>query len=257
MSIRSVILCMTAFLGIAACNQAKKTILPTGDNSRNAVDWPGTYHGVLPCADCDGIPAQLRLNSDQTFSVIEKVGQGNDNIQSSGTFAWDKNGGRITLQQADARLHVKSYIVGENVLIPLDHKGQVADTTADRRYSLMKDPGGLTEKYWKLTELNGQPVTIGEHSREPHMILKEEGARVHGNGGCNTFNGTYELKEGNRIRFSKMATTMMACLDGGDVEAHFHQVLEQADNYSLNGDTLTLNKARMAPLARFEAVYLH
>ncbi len=256
MDIRSVILCMTASLGIAACNPAKKATLPAGDNSRNALDWSGTYHGVLPCAGCEGIPAQIRLNSDQTYSVVEKGGQENDRIQSSGTFDWDKNGARITLQRPDARLRVMSYAVGENVLIPLDRKGRITDTTADRRYSLRKDPGGLTEKYWKLTELNGRPVTIEGHSREPHMILKDEGARVHGNGGCNTFNGIYELKDGNRIRFSKMTSTMMACLDGGDVETRFHQVLEQADNYSLNGDTLTLNKARMSPLARFEAVYL-
>lgn len=256
MSIRYVILCMTAFLGVAACNPPKKTALPTGDNSRNALDWPGTYHGVLPCVDCDGIPAQLRLNSDLTYVAVEKGKQENDKKHSSGKFVWDKNGSRITLQQADGGLRVTSYIVGENVLIPLDHKGRMADTTSDRRYSLRKDPGGLTEKYWKLTELNGQPVTTEEQNREPHMILREEGARVHGNGGCNSFNGTYELQEGNRIRFSKMASTMMACPGDSDVEARFHQVLEQADNYSLNGDTLTLNKARMAPLARFEAVYL-
>jgi hypothetical protein len=41
-----------------------------------------------------------------------------------------------------------------------------------------------------------------------------------------------------------------------DVEREFHAVLERADNYSLAGDHLTLNRARMAPLARFEAVYL-
>jgi heat shock protein HslJ len=59
----------------------------------------------------------------------------------------------------------------------------------------------------------------------------------------------------NRIKFSKMAATMMACPDM-EVEREFLQVLETADNYNLIGDTLVLNRARMAPLARFENVFL-
>jgi len=30
-------------------------------NSRNALDWAGTYAGVLPCADCPDVQARLRL----------------------------------------------------------------------------------------------------------------------------------------------------------------------------------------------------
>jgi heat shock protein HslJ len=41
-----------------------------------------------------------------------------------------------------------------------------------------------------------------------------------------------------------------------EVETAFHDVLKMVDNYSLSGDRLTLNRARMAPLARFEAVHL-
>lgn len=39
-----------------------------------------------------------------------------------------------------------------------------------------------------------------------------------------------------------------------DLEQKFIQVLDQADNLSTDGETLSLNKARMAPLARFQAV---
>jgi heat shock protein HslJ len=64
--------------------------------------------------------------------------------------------------------------------------------------------------------------------------------------------GHYELKEGNRIRFYNVITTKMACLNSMDLENRFLQVINIADNYNLNGNTLTLNKARMAPLARFK-----
>lgn len=113
----------------------------------------------------------------------------------------------------------------------------------------------ITEKYWKLVELRGQPVPSLE--REPHLILKTEGNRVTGFSGCNTFNGTYTLDEKTmRIDFGPLAMTRMACAEGMDTEQAFAEVLEQADNYSVSGDNLSLNRARMAPLARFHAVYL-
>lgn len=46
---------------------------------------------------------------------------------------------------------------------------------------------------------------------------------------------------------------MMAC-PGVEGEERFLDVLTRADSYSLRGDTLVLNRARMAPLARFVAV---
>lgn len=87
------------------------------------------------------------------------------------------------------------------------------------------------------------------------MILKKEKNRVQGQGGCNTFFGTYELKEPGRIRFSPMASTLMAC-PNLDQETAFLSVFEKADSYIIKGDTLQLIKARMAPLAKFQAVYL-
>ncbi|WP_118195013.1 META domain-containing protein [Albibacterium indicum] len=114
----------------------------------------------------------------------------------------------------------------------------------------------ITEKYWKLTELNGQPVS-GDFNKEPHFILKKEDNRVTGNGSCNGFGGSYTLdEEKGRISFSNLFSTRMACPDMS-VEQAFMDVLSKVDNYSLHGDTLTLNKARMAPLAKFEAVYFN
>ena len=112
------------------------------------------------------------------------------------------------------------------------------------------------EKYWKLVELQGKPISEMTYAKEPHFILKKEDNRVTGNAGCNALSGEYELDEAaHRIRFSKIITTRMFCFDD-TVEREFLRILEMVDNYSLNGDMLTLNRARMAPLARLEAVYL-
>ena len=46
---------------------------------------------------------------------------------------------------------------------------------------------------------------------------------------------------------------MMACDNMAD-EATLAKVLEMVDNYTISGNTLSLNKARMAPLARFKLI---
>jgi len=116
----------------------------------------------------------------------------------------------------------------------------------------------ITEKYWKLIEMNGKPVALDESvGSEPFIILKNEDHRVNGSGGCNTIFGSYEISDGNRIKFSQMATSMKMCLNM-ELEDALKRALDMADNYSLSDDGkyLSLNRARMAPLARFEVVYL-
>jgi copper homeostasis protein (lipoprotein) len=113
----------------------------------------------------------------------------------------------------------------------------------------------ITGKYLKLIELMGKPVKMFENQqREAHMILKQDGNRVNGFGSCNTFNGSFELKERNRISFSKMVTTLKACPEM-ETESQFFKVLEMTDNYNFDGKYLQLNKAKMAPLAKFEVVW--
>ncbi|SHI37416.1 Heat shock protein HslJ [Arenibacter nanhaiticus] len=115
----------------------------------------------------------------------------------------------------------------------------------------------ITEKYWKLKTLEGKDVVMAEN-QEKEIFFRLNGAenRVAGFAGCNSFGGTFTLEEGNRIRFSNVMTTMMACPDVDFNESEFLQIFELADNYTIHGDTLMLNVGRRAPLAVFEAVYM-
>ena len=151
---------------------------------------------------------------------------------------------------------ISAFIIGAVSCISVQKNVKTNDSSdvsiADE---LQKDLGvNLVEKYWKLTELFGEPVSTPEGGREAHMIFKKEDSRITGNSGCNTFNGSFTLQSGNRISFSKTMSTMMMCA-GMETEMKMYHVLEMADNYVVNGDKLVLNKARMAPLARFEVVY--
>ena len=224
------------------------------DNSRNSLDWAGTYSGIIPCADCSGIQTTVEITKNETYKVSQSyLGKEKDNLfDSSGKFTWNKEGSAITFGAGEDMM---KFQVGEGMLIMLDREGNKITGDLAENYILTKSDMNLVEKYWKLTELFGQPVTTPEGGKEAHMILKMEGNRVNGNAGCNSFNGTYTLKPGNRISFSQMASTMMMCVNM-DTEKKMGEVLEMADNYVVKGDSLVLNKARMAPLARFEAVYL-
>lgn len=109
----------------------------------------------------------------------------------------------------------------------------------------------ITGMTWKLTTLEGKAVsTPSNQEKDIHFVLQEDG-KVTGSTGCNTFNGNYTLEKGNRIRFSKMASTRMACPDIPVKESDFLQVFELADNYTVNGNTIMLNVGRRAPLAIF------
>ena len=112
----------------------------------------------------------------------------------------------------------------------------------------------ILDKEWKLVEVNGKAIpAVADSIRHAHMILLSADNRVNGNGGCNSFSGGYTLSEGNGIKFSQVASTKMACANMED-ESQFFNALEMADNYTLSHDTLSLNKAKMAPLAKFVAM---
>lgn len=243
---------MAITLLLAACQTTKTTNSKTADsahNSRNSVDWAGSYQGTLPCADCPGIQTMLTLQEDGGYTLRTTYLERGDSVYTeSGNFAWDENGGKITLDTDD-----RKFQVGENRLFALDMEGnRITGKLADH-YVLQKVDGSITDKYWKLVELNGQPVLPGTTQKEPYIRLNAAENRLEATGGCNGMGGTYELQAPNRIRFSQIIRTQMAC-ENLDVENELGRVLESTDSYHVAGDTLQLFRARMAPLAKFEWV---
>lgn len=246
------------FCGIAlalSCKTGSKTSgMATADNSMTSLDWDGSYYAVLPCADCEGIESTLTLNKDLTYRLVNNY-LGKEGAQpniATGTFKWSKDGSRISLSDRSP----SDLQVGENQLFQLDMKGKRVTGDLAEKYRYQKLDMGITEKYWKLTEIMGKSVTPWEGmTKEPHMILKASDFRVSANGGCNQMNGSFTLKPMNRIRFSQMISTLMAC-PNMEIERQLAEALSQADSYILQGDKLQLVKGRMAPLAKFDAVYM-
>lgn len=222
-----------------------------GHNSRTSLDWDGVYQGMLPCADCEGIETIVTLTKDGRYVHKSRYeGKSDEWFEHKGKISWSPDGGSIRLGKGENAVR---YQVGENLLLMLDREGKRISGELAIHYRLAKQPqASLTETHWKLVELMGKPVADSQN--EPHILLQKDDGRFHGSGGCNRIGGGYELKPNGRIRFTKGISTRMACINGMEVEAQLMDVLTRADSYVIVGNALQLNRARMAPLARFEAV---
>jgi copper homeostasis protein (lipoprotein) len=234
-------------------NESIEAIVENPDpahNSQNSLDWAGIYKGTIPCADCEGIITVIKMEENLTVTKqTQYLGKSDKIFTSTGKMNWLSDGGRIELIGED--FSKEFYRVGENVLIQLDQNGKKIEGNLATHYHLSKIESNVYGKYWKLVELYGQPIE-SKNAKSPFLILSENENRAYGNAGCNSFSGTYALEEGNRISITKIATTLMACEDMA-IEEQFKSVLEMTDNYYVSANQLHLHKAKMAPLAKFEA----
>jgi heat shock protein HslJ len=225
-----------------------------GHNSRNSLDWYGVYQGVIPCADCEGIETKIILLKSNKFTrKVKYLGKEDNHFSDQGTVTWNDAGSIITLESEQGESQM--YQVGENVLFHLDQEGnRITGDLADK-YELTKNlmDSRIENKKWMLTELMGRPFEVSEGTPEAFILLNSESGNASGNNSCNIFNASYELKEGDRISFGKAISTRMACPDMKTSQA-FMEILEKVDNYTINDGSLSLNKAKMAPLARFKVV---
>ncbi|SEA07037.1 copper resistance protein NlpE N-terminal domain-containing protein [Alkalimonas amylolytica] len=230
-------------------------VVDQAHNSRNALDWDGRYEGILPCADCEGIQTRLTLQQDGHFQLETRyLGKSEHLFREQGAFEWDSSGQIIRLERSQPGSD--QFFVGENVLWQLDMNGQRITGELAENYKLHKAPPAqlaaspLAGTRWQLTELMGQQLP---DDNPAYIVFSSTEPRVHGNAGCNRFFGGYELNmEHMRLRLSGIGMTQMACLQD-TIEPEFSQVLQSFDNFNLTDDSLTLNRARMAPLARFTA----
>lgn len=219
------------------------TTVDTTHSSRNSLDWKGVYTGVALSGN-DSSQTVIQLNSNNTYITETTVKGKGKPVETKGDVKWAKDGNTLTIDHAQ-------YKVTEGALVALDSAG----ATTAIAFKKIEDP--LLEKYWKLIELNGKVLDSTQQNKEPHIIFRSFDNRFNGNGGCNNFSGTYTLLPNGRIKLSKVVSTQMACPAGMDTESVLHGVLGKIDTYIISGDTLTITKARMAPLAKFQVVYLH
>ncbi|WP_158605869.1 META domain-containing protein [Taibaiella sp. KBW10] len=217
---------------------------PKGHSSKNSLDWRGIYS--------TGKDLQLILNDDNTYSLTQ-----NGKI-STGKVKWNKAGSMITLPHNNMQ-----FKVGERQLtglrygtLLLKQETAVVDVAGPSTAIDNTDADALYGGKWVLIELQGKEVSeYSENAKKAFISFDAAEKRFGGSGGCNSFGGNFEVPGHNRIKFGQTISTMKACIGKGvEAEPILLNVLRTADNFTVSNGVLSLNKARMASLARFRMV---
>jgi copper homeostasis protein (lipoprotein) len=125
----------------------------------------------------------------------------------------------------------------EMVVVDRYQTSESGDRCPDSR-DLRREGTPLEETYWKVMELHGQPVAVFANQREPYLQFKS-GSRVVGFSGCNRLGGSYTIA-GDTLRLGKLASTMMACVQGMEQEQTLLKALATVTRYTITRDTLRL-----------------
>lgn len=264
-----------------------KNAVANSHNAKNSLDYIGTYKGILPCADCDGLDTEITINENSTFSIKTKyVGKGDKIFELKGNFDWNKSGNMIILREV--KNGPNKYFVGENTLTQLDLSGKKITGNLASAYILSKQPAiasaiettnenkqttvnlnnhmeattvikkvnpaigkfTLAETKWKLVMLNKKAITQKGKKRY-FLKLNSKDGKFSANAGCNNIMGSYVMPSAFGLSFSNVAMTRMACPDM-DLEIRFSTMLEKVDSYKLKDNILQLMKGKKEVLATFE-----
>ncbi|MCK2184694.1 META domain-containing protein [Halomonas getboli] len=222
-------------------------------------ELPASYRGELPCADCAGIHYQISLFPDGVYT-LSAVYLGTDEprrLHEQGEWALNAGGDILTLAGGDQGPRQWRIVDEGNGLEMLDLEGHAIDSSLNYRVQrtgqFVSEP--LENRYWKLIELGGEPVDMTEGTREPHLVFHGEQGRLAGFGGCNRLTGEYR-REGDSLSIGNVASTLMACVPGNDLEPRFQAMLENVAGYRVRADRLELLDAGGEVLARFEVRHL-
>lgn len=230
-------------------------IIPDYHTSRTSLDWWGTYWGVLPCADCEGIHTTLILQDDHNY-VLKSfyIGRSEQEDIQQGTFTWNDAGSAISLAENGG--DAVQILVGENRLFILDQEGnRITGDLADF-YTLNRMPAEISmmlETQWMLAKLSGRPeIKSGLTGEAPTIIFDQLQSRVGGFAGCNRYFGAFSISADGGIRISNIGATKMAC-DDMNLERDFLAALENVDSFEMRDNQLFLSSSASSETMIFEA----
>jgi heat shock protein HslJ len=216
----SMILLVVATVVAAAAQQSGGGTPPQPTdrhNTRNSLDWPGTYEGVLPCADCPGIKTRLTLNRDDSYRLVTQA-QGSQNAEKSvsGVFTWQPSGNAITLDERGGR---QQFSVGEGQLTLLRPEGGASRSPAANLVLTLFAPHSsdleqqLGRYRWRLvfaTDANNRRIAGLPPGQDHPIVLSFAGSLLSVQGPCNRLVGGYQVTAAQLI-VNGGASTRIAC----------------------------------------------
>jgi len=260
-TIRTIFLSLTLLTAYSCNNQATSngTAAPAQDTVPESAkmessvptiqNWQGSYTGLLPCADCEAIETSLALYKDNTYVLSETyVGKGDSAEHvASGKFTCDGN--KVKLEGLDGKSSF--YQVEEKQVRSLDMNGNPVEGQLADTYIMPKDGNNQVEgKRWQLIELNGKKVSGTPETH--YIIFSPNDGKLIMKAGCNTIINSYKIKKNVQLTVTGGISTKMACAD--KTEDELMKVLLMIDNFTTDGLTLSVTRAKMTPLARFKVI---
>ena len=239
-----------------SCNNQQRNIssqkaFEDHHTAENSLDWEGTYMGVIPCADCEGIETWLTLNEDLSFTLVRNYLK-NEAVLSDttvGDFEWQKN--NVKLQENKPNGETLFFSIEENQVRQLTNNAKEVEGELANHYLLKKTGNPIVEnKRWQIVEIFGK--TVNSKPDTHYLIFNADENKLEAKANCNIILSPYSITQQYRIKISEGISTMMACED--NLEAELIKALHMADNISFTESTLTLNKGRMSPLLKLKLV---
>lgn len=127
----------------------------------------------------------------------------------------------------------------------------ISNKPADTTSTITDVP--FQDTHWKLIDLAGKPVNNSKNHKEMYIVFRSENNRAEGNGGCNAFVTSYQLKGDSSVFLGELASTKMYCA-GIENENAFFMALSITDHFQIHDDTLLLSTGHDIMLAKFIAV---
>ena len=134
------VLCaLAAFVVITGgCMKTVDYATPTENkSSREDLDWPGCYAGVLP--GDGGLSVEVELSTAAVYQMSLRPLSGPGEMrEESGRFEWDDSGNIIIFGREDSEARPFCFLVGDEVLVQLDADGLRITGEDAGRYILKK-----------------------------------------------------------------------------------------------------------------------
>ncbi|MDR1153485.1 MAG: copper resistance protein NlpE [Bacteroidales bacterium] len=127
-----VILLVTFVAFSLGCHRSQNT-----QNTSVPTDFHGTYLGILPCADCEGIETEIILHKDNTYVKKTKyLGKDDNQETETGTYKWSNLENEIILQGITNAPN--KYFVDEGAIVQADMDGERITGELSMNYILRK-----------------------------------------------------------------------------------------------------------------------
>jgi heat shock protein HslJ len=99
----------------------------------------------------------------------------------------------------------------------------------------------LANTQWTLVSMGAPGAETAVTADRALTLEFQPGGQMGGNGGCNSFGGSYQVA-GNTITFGEIVSTLMACADQAVTaqEQQYLAALQGAERFEVTGDTLVI-----------------